>query len=347
MIYESNYLNDYSPMIKRNFCPKNYEDNIKDSYIKSYGATEVMKQTPYVSQDEKPYVISPKQNLKSKCINFENNKISCYQQLDRKYSFDSNNISNKKSLSETKVAKSNNKTNCCSKSLFFKPYNMTNNHYKNHNNISKNKYTETNSRYRNYNTKNYYCCCGNVHVVLGAKLFLVLYIGLTFLGIWYGAKSTAVWMFIPIFVISSSIYGFYKQRHKYIYPFLIISIVQIIACLIMSIVVVTFSIINYGTLQNIVVTSEYIPLTKEDITDSTIVIIVGLLVGICCFMSLVHVWQCMVIYSCLEFFESINNSEWLNAYQSEIIYKSSNDITNPYHESYHIDMISKNMNEEQ
>uniref|UniRef100_A0AC35U5I0 Transmembrane protein n=1 Tax=Rhabditophanes sp. KR3021 TaxID=114890 RepID=A0AC35U5I0_9BILA len=187
--------------------------------------------------------------------------------------------------------------------------------------------------YHDINSRSFYCCCGSVHVVLGAKLFLVFYIGLTAMGIWYGAKSTIVWTSIPIFVISSSIYGFIKQRHKYIYPFLIISVVQIIACLIMVIVVVGFAIFNYGTLKNIAASNNFYEMDKNEISETFLVVTVGILVGLCCTMALIHVWQCMVVYKCLEFFEVLYNGKIVDNYHNNTIGPISNEVTKYYHDS--------------
>uniref|UniRef100_A0A0K0E1X2 Inner membrane protein n=1 Tax=Strongyloides stercoralis TaxID=6248 RepID=A0A0K0E1X2_STRER len=342
MICENNNnLNDCSPMIKKEMCPNNLRNNIKEYSIKNYGTTKFSHSSIFTGHELDTYNYKVIQDSESEYLKNNKEELSYNQEEERKYYLNKN-LKNHQKTSNTKVVSARNKNCCCSTPLLSKYYNMHHNNFIN-NPFPQNKYIESNSHMRTYTIKNYYCCCGNVHVVLGAKLFLVFYIGLTFLGIWYGAKSTAVWAFIPIFVISSSIYGFYKQRHKYIYPFLIVSIVQIIACFILSIVIVSFSIANYGTLHNIVATNKFIPLSKDDVTDTTVVVIVGLLVGFCCLMSLIHVWQCIVIYNCLEFFESINNNEWLNTYQNEVMFKTSNENTNPYQDSYNLDIINKNL----
>uniref|UniRef100_A0A0N5BUB0 Inner membrane protein n=1 Tax=Strongyloides papillosus TaxID=174720 RepID=A0A0N5BUB0_STREA len=331
-------------MIRKEMCPNNLGNNVKEYLFKNYGTAKLSHSSPFTGHELNIPNYKALSDPKSEYLNIENKEIFYKHHKEGIKYYLNNNLENN-SISQFKNTSTKYKNSHSSPQLLLKHYNM---HHNNNNNnpFSSNKKSEPNSYIRNYNIKNYHCCCGNVHVVLGAKLFLVFYIGLTFLGIWYSAKSTAVWTFIPIFVISSSIYGFHKQRHKYIYPFLIVSIIQIIACLILSIVIVSFSIANYGTLQNIVATNNFIRLSKDDASDLTIVIIVGVLVGFCCFMSLIHVWQFIVVYNCLEFFESLNNNEWLNTYQSEIIYKSSNDISNPYHDSYNLDIVNKNIVEQ-
>lgn len=64
--------------------------------------------------------------------------------------------------------------------------------------------------------------------------------------------SAFVWTGIPMLVTSMTIYAFYTKKHKYLYPFLIISVVQLIVCLVMALVVVTFAIVNYDTLRLII-----------------------------------------------------------------------------------------------
>ena len=64
--------------------------------------------------------------------------------------------------------------------------------------------------------------------------------------------SAFVWTGIPILVTSMTIYAFWRKKHKYLYPFLIISVVQLIVCLVMALVVVTFAIVNYDTLRLII-----------------------------------------------------------------------------------------------
>lgn len=64
--------------------------------------------------------------------------------------------------------------------------------------------------------------------------------------------SAFVWIFIPLLVTTMTIYAFWQQKHKYLYPFLIISVVQLIVCLVMALVVVTFAIVNYDTLRLII-----------------------------------------------------------------------------------------------
>jgi ATP/ADP translocase len=64
--------------------------------------------------------------------------------------------------------------------------------------------------------------------------------------------SAMVWTGIPLMVTIFTIYGFWRKKHKYFYPFLIISVVQLIVCLIMGVVIATFAFFNYDTLKMII-----------------------------------------------------------------------------------------------
>uniref|UniRef100_A0A0M3HQ36 Aa_trans domain-containing protein n=1 Tax=Ascaris lumbricoides TaxID=6252 RepID=A0A0M3HQ36_ASCLU len=74
-----------------------------------------------------------------------------------------------------------------------------------------------------HNARRHRCCCGLIHAVGGTKLFLVFYTILMVAGLMLGMASAFVWTGIPIIIISMSIYALAKEKHKYLYPFLIIS----------------------------------------------------------------------------------------------------------------------------
>uniref|UniRef100_A0AC34QJ77 Uncharacterized protein n=1 Tax=Panagrolaimus sp. JU765 TaxID=591449 RepID=A0AC34QJ77_9BILA len=147
---------------------------------------------------------------------------------------------------------------------------------------------------------NYRCCCGLCHVVLATKLFLIFYVCITICGLIFGMMSAFVWIFIPFLVTTMTLYGFWQQKHKYLYPFLIISVVQLIVCLVMALVVVTFSIVNYDTLKVIIAYS-----TQSEPSAYTVVIAVGATVCGCCIMAIIHVWQSVIIYGCLQYYEFV------------------------------------------
>ncbi|KAI6204457.1 hypothetical protein M3Y94_00676500 [Aphelenchoides besseyi] len=147
-------------------------------------------------------------------------------------------------------------------------------------------------------TKQSHCLCGTCHVVLATKIFLLFYSLITILGLCFGMVSAMVWIMIPIGVIFFTVYGFYKQKHKYFYPFLIISVVQLIVCLIMSFIIALFAIFNYDTLKMIIAYN-----LDAEPTAGLVFVVVGSTVVGCCVLAVIHVWQVVVIYSCLQFYE--------------------------------------------
>ncbi|KAI6238181.1 hypothetical protein M3Y99_00716200 [Aphelenchoides fujianensis] len=149
-----------------------------------------------------------------------------------------------------------------------------------------------------HSNKQYRCLCGACHIVLATKMFLVFYGFITVLGLIFGMVSAMVWTGIPIGVIIFTIYGFWKRKHKYFYPFLIISVVQLIVCLIMGFVIALFAIFNYETLKMIIAYN-----MNMEPSATLVVAVVGGTVVCCCLLAIVHVWQVLTIYACLQYYE--------------------------------------------
>ncbi|KAI6175276.1 hypothetical protein M3Y97_00670600 [Aphelenchoides bicaudatus] len=147
-------------------------------------------------------------------------------------------------------------------------------------------------------TKQYRCFCGICHVVLGTKLFLLFYAAITIFGLVFGMVSAMVWTGIPVSIIIFTIYGFVCKQHKYFYPFLIISVVQLIVCLLMSIIVAVFSIFNYETLKMIIAYH-----LNTEPSASIVITVVGSVVLGCCLLAIIHCWQVLVIHRCLQYYE--------------------------------------------
>ncbi|KAK0398375.1 hypothetical protein QR680_002566 [Steinernema hermaphroditum] len=146
--------------------------------------------------------------------------------------------------------------------------------------------------------KRFQCFFGCCHVVNGTKIFLVLYVVITVFGLMFGMVSAFVWTGIPILITSITIYALHKHKHKYLYPFLIISVVQLVVCLVMTLVIVAFAIANYETLKLILSHSlNFVP------SPMYIVAVVGITVSVCFLLAFLHLWQITVIYRCLQYFE--------------------------------------------
>lgn len=61
------------------------------------------------------------------------------------------------------------------------------------------------------------------HSQTGTQICLCLYVALSIFAVIFGMKSTITWLLVPIFVVSLAVYAFLSHRHKYLYPFLIIT----------------------------------------------------------------------------------------------------------------------------
>ncbi|TMS37953.1 hypothetical protein L596_004784 [Steinernema carpocapsae] len=148
--------------------------------------------------------------------------------------------------------------------------------------------------------KRFRCFFGCCHVVNGTKIFLVLYVVITVFGLIFGMVSAFVWTGIPILITSITIYALNKQKHKYLYPFLIISVVHLVVCLVMTLVIVAFAIANYETLKLILSHSlNFVP------SPMYIVSVIGITVSVCFLLAFLHLWQITVIYRCLQYFEFV------------------------------------------
>ncbi|VDM12542.1 unnamed protein product [Wuchereria bancrofti] len=144
----------------------------------------------------------------------------------------------------------------------------------------------------------YRCCCNLMHAVTGTKLFLLTYVALSVIIFTFAMKSTIIWSVIPFIVASLSIYALYTEKHKYLYPFLIISSVHIILSIVVVLAIITFTAASYGTFRQIV--GYYM---KIRLSDTFIVIFVITSVILFLTLSIMHLWQVNVVYSCMMYFE--------------------------------------------
>ncbi|GMR47911.1 hypothetical protein PMAYCL1PPCAC_18106 [Pristionchus mayeri] len=146
----------------------------------------------------------------------------------------------------------------------------------------------------------YKCLCGLIHVVTATQICLALYVAASVFSVIFGSKDLLTWLLVPLFVVSLSAYAFTTERHKYLYPFLIITIVHQFVSLIMAFIVICFAIINFDSLKKIIAHSLG---SKELPSVSLSLSILSLTVLICVVVAIFHVWQAVVIYRCLEFYE--------------------------------------------
>uniref|UniRef100_A0A0R3S008 Product n=1 Tax=Elaeophora elaphi TaxID=1147741 RepID=A0A0R3S008_9BILA len=64
--------------------------------------------------------------------------------------------------------------------------------------------------------------------------------------------SAIFWSVVPVVVTSLSIYALCTEKHKYLYPFLIVSSVHIILCIVVVLIIITFTAASYSTFRQIV-----------------------------------------------------------------------------------------------
>ncbi|KHN78409.1 hypothetical protein Tcan_02870 [Toxocara canis] len=158
-------------------------------------------------------------------------------------------------------------------------------------------------RYYQQNARMHRCCCGLIHSVGGTKLFLFFYTTIMAAGLAFGMASTFVWTGIPIVIVAMSIYALIREKHKYLYPFLIISGVHVLVCLLMALIIIAFTAANYPTLRQVIGHS-----ISNPPTDAFIVAVVSASVGGFLLLAVMHVWQITVIYSCMAYYENKHNA---------------------------------------
>ncbi|CAG9537515.1 unnamed protein product [Cercopithifilaria johnstoni] len=144
----------------------------------------------------------------------------------------------------------------------------------------------------------YRCCCSLMHAVTGTRFFLLTYMALSVITFTFATKSAVLWSVVPFVIASLSIYALCTEKHKYLYPFLVISSVHIILCIMVVLIIITFTAASYGTFRQIV--GYYI---KIRLNDTLIVIFVITTVILFLTLSIVHLWQVTVVYSCMMYFE--------------------------------------------
>uniref|UniRef100_A0A1I7WMF3 Uncharacterized protein n=1 Tax=Heterorhabditis bacteriophora TaxID=37862 RepID=A0A1I7WMF3_HETBA len=137
------------------------------------------------------------------------------------------------------------------------------------------------------------CMCGICHVVTGTQVCLVWYVLSSGFSMLFGMRSTLTWLVVPICVVFLGIYALSTKRHKYLYPFLIITVVQQFVCVLMASIILLFSLVSFDTMRQII--GHSLNLIGPPSRQLSIVVIGGT-VGACIVLSFVYVWQAIVIY---------------------------------------------------
>ncbi|VDO72003.1 unnamed protein product [Heligmosomoides polygyrus] len=137
------------------------------------------------------------------------------------------------------------------------------------------------------------CLCGFCHVVTGTQVCLVWYVVCSVFSLLFGMRSTLTWLIVPICVVILGVYAIISKRHKYLYPFLIITIVQQLVCMLMAAIILIFSSVSFDTMRQII--GHSLDLEGPPSTNVALAVIGGT-VAVCVVLSFVHIWQAVVIY---------------------------------------------------
>ncbi|PIO62862.1 hypothetical protein TELCIR_15562, partial [Teladorsagia circumcincta] len=86
----------------------------------------------------------------------------------------------------------------------------------------------------------------------GTQVCLVWYVVCSVFSLLFGMRSTLTWLIVPICVVILGVYAIISKRHKYLYPFLIITIVQQLVCMMMATIILIFSFISFDTMRQII-----------------------------------------------------------------------------------------------
>ncbi|KAK6046373.1 hypothetical protein COOONC_16122 [Cooperia oncophora] len=137
------------------------------------------------------------------------------------------------------------------------------------------------------------CLCGFCHVVTGTQVCLVWYVVCSVFSLLFGMRSTLTWLIVPICVVILGVYAIISKRHKYLYPFLIITIVQQLVCMMMATIILIFSFVSFDTMRQII--GHSLDFETPPSTNMALAVIGGT-VAVCVILSFVHIWQAVIIY---------------------------------------------------
>ncbi|EYC13605.1 hypothetical protein Y032_0043g809 [Ancylostoma ceylanicum] len=135
----------------------------------------------------------------------------------------------------------------------------------------------------------------------GTQVCLVWYVVSSVFSLIFGMRSTLTWLIVPICVVVLGVYAIISKRHKYLYPFLIITIVQQLVCVLMATIILLFSLVSFDTMRQIIGHSLDFDAPPS---RNVALAVIGGTVAVCLLLSFVHIWQAVVIYRCLEYYEA-------------------------------------------
>ncbi|CEF59847.1 Hypothetical protein SRAE_X000159100 [Strongyloides ratti] len=149
--------------------------------------------------------------------------------------------------------------------------------------------------------ESYKCCyLFTIKYTLSLKIFIVIYILMAIIGLCFGMVSTIVWLIIPICVVTTTLIGIIQKKHRYIYPFLIITVVHLIISIFMTIIVLLYSFFSYISLKLLVAKN-----LNRSPTQNDMVIFIASTIFICLIITVLHLFQIHVIYGCMKYYETL------------------------------------------
>ncbi|VDM56011.1 unnamed protein product [Angiostrongylus costaricensis] len=131
-------------------------------------------------------------------------------------------------------------------------------------------------------------------VQTGTEAFLVWYMVYSALSLLFGMRSMIIWLILPICIVIPAIYAVITKRHKYLYPFLIITVIQQIVFMLMAAITLIFSLVSFNTMHLIIGHSlEFDSPPSKNVALAVIIATVAAFIV----LSFVNIWQAVVIYS--------------------------------------------------
>uniref|UniRef100_A0A0K0DID2 DUF4870 domain-containing protein n=1 Tax=Angiostrongylus cantonensis TaxID=6313 RepID=A0A0K0DID2_ANGCA len=129
--------------------------------------------------------------------------------------------------------------------------------------------------------------------ITGTEAFLVWYVVYSVFSLLFGMPSMIIWLILPICVVIPAIYAVITKRHKYLYPFLIITVIQQIVFMLMAAITLISSLVSFNTMHLIIGHSlDWDSPLSKNVALAVIIATVAVFIV----LSFVNIWQAIVIY---------------------------------------------------
>ncbi|VDD97086.1 unnamed protein product [Enterobius vermicularis] len=111
--------------------------------------------------------------------------------------------------------------------------------------------------------QNFFVMNDPADITNGTKMFLMFYIVLSIALLVLGIPAAFVWMVLPFIITLLSVYALCTEKHRYLYPFLILSEgqskkgiaedgIHVAVFILLALMVIAFTAANYPTLKHII-----------------------------------------------------------------------------------------------